>query len=439
MKSIKKLCCIVILLVITILLSSMGLCSTAYAFEDMKAVEPFKVWTAKFNKVLDASSVNNETISVKDSEGNVIPVKFSLGNDGTSIIINPPEGGYTPGKQYTLVISDQVRSIYGHHLSQPYLHTFTILKKSTDSLKVYRSSDYFQKEFVEIEIIDNKEISVKGRANFDKVACLIEILKKNGLTVISETMDILPDGRFEGKFPIENPLDDGDYEVNFYFEINGQPRTYHGYYYGIPLKCERENIYFPESTVYKHNYEMYTANSNVDPKQYLSVGGIMSDSELNELKQLAYEITAGAKTDYEKLLRIHDWVAQNIYYDYDAYSGKKSGRTDAYGTYVTRRSVCQGYAELTNVLLRIVGIPSRIVIGHAIWKGVQSWDEVDHSVSNHAWNEAFVDGRWIILDVTWDSENKYENGNYIKGDMDYVYFDPNLRAFSLDHKILMYR
>lgn len=437
MKGIKKLRHVVSILVVTILVSLVGLCSVAYAFEEVKAVEPFKVWTATFNKALDARSVNEQNVFVKDSEGNVVPVKVGLGKDGTSIIINPPEGGYTPGKQYTLVISDQVRSIYGHRLSQPYLHTFTILKKSTDSLKVYRSSDYFQKEFIEIEIMDNKEISVKGRAGLDKDRCWFIIQNKDWLSVVSETMDILPDGRFEGKFPIENLLEDGDYEVYVYFRANGR-LEYYAYYYGIPLKCEGGNIYFPETAVYKHNYEMYTANSNADPKQYLSLGGL-SDSELNELKQLAYKIIAGAKTDYEKLLKIHDWVAQNIYYDYDAYRGIERGRTDAYGTYVTKRSVCQGYAELTNVLLRIVGIPSRIVIGHVIWKSQESWNQVNHNISNHAWNEAFVDGRWVILDVTWDSGNKYEYGNYEKGDIDYVYFDPNLRAFSLDHKILIYR
>jgi len=98
-------------------------------------------------------------------------------------------------------------------------------------------------------------------------------------------------------------------------------------------------------------------------------------------------------------------------------------------------SVCQGYAELTNVLIRMAGIPCRVVSGYAIWVDSQSWETVNHVGSNHAWNEAFVDGRWVIIDTTWDSGNKYENGKFNKKDSKHLYFDTTLKSFSLDHEI----
>lgn len=32
--------------------------------------------------------------------------------------------------------------------------------------------------------------------------------------------------------------------------------------------------------------------------------------------------------------------------------------------------------------------------------------------SNHAHVEAWADEHWVIMDATWDSNNKYENGVY---------------------------
>ncbi|MFO7295551.1 MAG: transglutaminase-like domain-containing protein [Clostridia bacterium] len=97
------------------------------------------------------------------------------------------------------------------------------------------------------------------------------------------------------------------------------------------------------------------------------------------------------------------------------------GRTDAYGTHVARRSVCQGYAGLTNVLLGIAGIPNRVVSGHTIWKDYEDGDEVDHSVSDHAWNEAFTCGRWVIVVLHGIVKTSIWVANIER--------DPNLRGF----------
>lgn len=34
--------------------------------------------------------------------------------------------------------------------------------------------------------------------------------------------------------------------------------------------------------------------------------------------------------------------------------------------------------------------------------------------SNHAWNEFWLNGRWVILDTTWDSQNTWKNGGASK-------------------------
>ena len=58
---------------------------------------------------------------------------------------------------------------------------------------------------------------------------------------------------------------------------------------------------------------------------------------------------------------------------------------------------------------------------------------------NHAWNEAYVDGRWIIIDPTWDCENKIKGGEYVRGsEPSHLYFDANIEFFSANHKIIEY-
>lgn len=92
-------------------------------------------------------------------------------------------------------------------------------------------------------------------------------------------------------------------------------------------------------------------------------------------------------------------------------------------------------------MLRSAGIPSRLITGHALGVSASGgyWKDVDHTKSNHAWNDAYVDNRWIIIDTTWNSGNKYENEIFKKDSIKYRYFDPSLEAYSYTHKILEIR
>ena len=108
------------------------------------------------------------------------------------------------------------------------------------------------------------------------------------------------------------------------------------------------------------------------------------------------------------------------------------------------RDRCLGYANLYAALCRASSIPCNVVTGYAL--GVSgssgsSWDDagINATDANHAWNEVYVDNRWVIVDTTWDSKNSISGGEATSdGAVSHLYFDANILFFSANHKILDY-
>ena len=113
---------------------------------------------------------------------------------------------------------------------------------------------------------------------------------------------------------------------------------------------------------------------------------------------------------------------------------------DAKNVLLTKKGVCEGYANLMAALLRSKGIPCKVQGGYALGidtKKEWSSSNIDTTEGNHAWNEVYVNGRWIIIDATWDSQNQYKDGRYIIGEtITQTYFDSTLEFFSLSHKLI---
>jgi len=167
-------------------------------------------------------------------------------------------------------------------------------------------------------------------------------------------------------------------------------------------------------------------------------------SESNAIKSVAEQLTAECDTDYEKIKAIHDWICTYLHYDNDSLSKSRLAPYSATEVLKNRKAVCLGFANLYAALCRSINIPCSVVTGYAlgISSGSTEWTEkiVNGTEENHAWNEAYVDGRWIIIDSTWDTFNSYENGEMKKGGhISHLYFDANIDFFSSNHKIMNYQ
>ncbi len=80
-----------------------------------------------------------------------------------------------------------------------------------------------------------------------------------------------------------------------------------------------------------------------------------------KITNLARLIVNDLSDTYDRILAIHDWVAENIYYDFDALShlnDRSICMTKPLDIVTSRRSVCQGYTDLSIALMRSLGIPA---------------------------------------------------------------------------------
>lgn len=194
-----------------------------------------------------------------------------------------------------------------------------------------------------------------------------------------------------------------------------------------------------QSPVYDNNTAMYEADKSVSDalKRTPSI-----QCENESVISIARELTADCTTDYEKAVALHDWVCSYVYYDEDNLDNLSSIPYYATDVIGSKRAVCLGFATLYASLCRSISIPCNVVSGYAL--GIENDSEWSSETAatdyqNHAWNEAYVDGRWIIIDTTWDTQNKIANGEWLQnGEPSHIYFDSNLYFFSQTHKILEY-
>ena len=192
----------------------------------------------------------------------------------------------------------------------------------------------------------------------------------------------------------------------------------------------------------RNRQQLETQMSDADALYSVTLPEEYIDSDNENIINKATEITAECETDLEKVSAVHDWVAANIYYDLDFYYGRTTiTPLKASDVLEYRYSVCQGYAQLTAALLRALGIPAKLVTGYAlIGNNVWTQEYVTGALKNeenHAWNEAYADGRWVVLDATWDSPNTLENGIANNGGEIYrTFFDVTPEELATDHKIV---
>lgn len=109
-------------------------------------------------------------------------------------------------------------------------------------------------------------------------------------------------------------------------------------------------------------------------------------------------------TVYEKVISLHDVLAENILYDDNA-----AEKIDKYhlksntilGVLFFKTAICEGISKTFKLLLNMLDVKCLIVVG-------DTNENVDKNVK-HAWNIVKIEGESYHIDLTWDVNRSFPN------------------------------
>jgi hypothetical protein len=131
--------------------------------------------------------------------------------------------------------------------------------------------------------------------------------------------------------------------------------------------------------------------------QYLQ----LPESVTQRTHDLARTWTAGATTDYDRVIIIRDELLK---YEYDFFPPPQPPGTDAVDLFLfeDQRGVCEHYVSAMVVMLRGMGIPARFVVGYGSgeYNPLSGFYTV-RADDAHAWVEVYFPGEgWVPFDPT---------------------------------------
>lgn len=122
---------------------------------------------------------------------------------------------------------------------------------------------------------------------------------------------------------------------------------------------------------------------------------------IKSITELAKELTKGSKSDKEKIEAVYQYIITNIKYDNNKINNISTDYVpDLEKVLKDKNGICYDYAALFAGLLRSQGIHTKLVKGYK-----------NDMKEYHAWNEVLLDGKWVVIDTTYDAALSKGNKN----------------------------
>lgn len=142
------------------------------------------------------------------------------------------------------------------------------------------------------------------------------------------------------------------------------------------------------------------------------------ESEVGVLESIVEELGLRELSDAEKVAKLRVWFYTKFRYtDHLAPDGSRasSNGSTALAEFLTTKKAghCEYFGTAATLLLRQAGVASRYCVGYAVSER-SVLDEtmfLMRGTHAHAWSAAYIDGRWIDVDLTppgWDKTNSFE-------------------------------
>ncbi|MGN0655304.1 MAG: transglutaminase domain-containing protein, partial [Ruminiclostridium sp.] len=249
------------------------------------------------------------------------------------------------------------------------------------------------------------KISVRGKYAEDGIRKIF--LSSTELSGYS--INVAKDGSFEAELTAKKGiLSDGSDNIVFNFN-SGASINFLVQYDG--------GWYFPYNGLAESNSEIFDNIYEAPPEAaalYLCTDPTPEKiaAVQEQLRTLSDKITAGIDDDYEKARAIAKYVAETIYYDFDARNSSVTDETVALSNVLkTCRTVCSGFANLYCALMQAQGIDCVAVKGSVIGGDV-TFETLATGRENHEWTAFWYEeeNRWVWVDSCWNGTGSYENG-----------------------------
>jgi transglutaminase-like putative cysteine protease len=119
------------------------------------------------------------------------------------------------------------------------------------------------------------------------------------------------------------------------------------------------------------------------------------------VRELAENLTANATTPYEKVLKIKDYLSR-IPYKTDIKAPPEGTDGVAYFLFTLKEGFCVHFASAMAVMLRSVGVPTRLAIGYLPGDpGSEKGEYILRDKFYHAWPQVYFPGYgWIDIEAT---------------------------------------
>lgn len=113
-------------------------------------------------------------------------------------------------------------------------------------------------------------------------------------------------------------------------------------------------------------------------------------------------------SDERKAMELYRWVAEEVNYFTVDYT---TADTSAYSAIMQGKSICYGFSDCYNYLLRQAGIRAELL------RGYRAFDRAEHG-----WSMVLIDGQWYHCDPTWESGSSDGQGLRYFGMSDSIRF-----------------
>ncbi|MDR2531095.1 MAG: transglutaminase-like domain-containing protein [Oscillospiraceae bacterium] len=144
---------------------------------------------------------------------------------------------------------------------------------------------------------------------------------------------------------------------------------------------------------------------------FLASNQYVDYAEKPDIAKKAESLTRDLKTDIEKIRAVYNFVVKEITYDYDRAKAVTNGTLKNYLPDVDdvlkqKKGICFDYAAVIASMLRMNGIPCRMVLGYS-GKTYHAW--IDVYTSEKGWVNtmiSFEGDKWRMMDPTYASTGK---------------------------------